>query len=79
MRPPFYKKRVGRNQTRRFQSAGQQHQAGVTRGVKPGARKCRNCMQPAHNAATCKQPKQPAQGTPVDFSSVFGSVSAPYM
>jgi hypothetical protein len=22
MRPPFYKKRVGRNQTRRFQSAG---------------------------------------------------------
>ena len=90
MRPPFYTRKRGRNRIQRFQSGGHEHRAGVTRGVKPGARKCRTCKQPGHNAATCTQPKrseqpaqgapeQPAQGAPSAFSSVFGPVADEYM
>jgi hypothetical protein len=78
MRPPFYQKKKGRNQTARYQSGGHKHQAGATHGVKP-PRKCSNCKLPGHNAATCNQPVQPAQGAPVDFSGAFGDVAGPYM
>ena len=75
MRPPAYKKKVGRTQTERFRSAENQHQPG-SHGVPPPARQCRNCRLTGHNAASCQQP---AQRPPVDFPGTIAKVAAPFM